>query len=138
MRKIKFRVFDKVSGEISDPFALFGEFTLLGAVFAWLGYVRNDAKVCCGLEDLNDLTIMQYTGLKDKNGVEIYEGDVLLTDGGVYRVGYEAPSLYLVNVKGYYYMPDDDECPGSFSCLYDWGSFEVIGNIYENPELINQ
>jgi uncharacterized phage protein (TIGR01671 family) len=73
--------------------------------------------------------LMQYTGLKDKNGKEIYEGDIVRFDNssaGIpdadYRqavVQYRAPEFmphHLSNVTGY--------------------DVEVIGNIYENPELL--
>lgn len=85
----------------------------------------------------------QYTGLTDKNGKEIYEGDVVKpnweTQSGGARVFFEnsAFGIYWINSK----HPDDQ----GFKCLWDaqenaWNweleQFEVIGNIYENPELL--
>ena len=71
--------------------------------------------------------LMQSTGLKDKNGVEVYEGDILKTWIG----GYEQASPYVVEDmrKLYFELERDDS-------YYRIQKTEVIGNIYENPELL--
>ena len=83
--------------------------------------------------DMNALG--QYTGLKDKNGTEIYEGDivkVILTEFDKYWIGkikYElAICSYVIKRKGYIDV-------AFFENLKD---IEVIGNIYDNPELIKE
>lgn len=76
-----------------------------------------------------DWEIMQYTGLKDKNGKEIYEGDILkskrLNAKGEVKFGKAHFFILTRNgaAMGWELSPNTDE-------------LEVIGNIYENPELI--
>jgi uncharacterized phage protein (TIGR01671 family) len=89
----------------------------------------------------NDLEVMQFTGLLDQNGKEIYEGDILAAlesaesdawhiEGHVYWRP-ELAGFILADKDGYTSAsPDDFDAPVS------WDKFIIIGNIYENPDLL--
>jgi len=86
----------------------------------------------------NNVTVdnlMQYTGLKSKSGVEIYEGDFLLWDGR--DRDEKEHDLYTVRWDVTGFVVDARLSSGTVlkneSIIGDW---EVIGNIYENPELL--
>lgn len=78
--------------------------------------------------DKGDVILMQYTGLKDENGVEIYEGDVV-----------ETPSQAICKItysKDHYCGFVAEEIRGNWHWNISQIEVTVIGNIYENPELL--
>lgn len=100
------------------------------------------------VSQLENCILMQYTGLKDKNGKEIYEGDIIYweIDNGIGIESYTAAVQWSENnddYKGIYkwivlYLAD--YLRGSFDELTTPAAYnyelQVIGNIYENPELL--
>ena len=87
--------------------------------------------VSTGLELKN---LMQCTGIADKNGKLIYEGDILLSLATKSHIGvvcwYKEKAYFKINGKGIAY--------NALQTLCSKKAFEVIGNIYENPELLEE
>ena len=105
MRTIRFRIFNKKIKSYID--------------------IHSSAIMIDELNNLNDnLIVEQFTGLHDKNGKEIYEGDIVTDGVGKYKIIYD---LKLAGYQPYCIFRDDPE-----------NYCEVIGNIYENPELISK
>jgi len=112
MREIKFRAWD--GEKVFDPIIRFDPFVKLAP-----HTLLTDRE---GGKWINDYELMQYTGLKDKNGVEIYEGDILEGRAG----------NYVVKFVGCCFKKQRGEMPISL----DNDSSEVIGNIHENKGLL--
>jgi len=94
-----------------------------------LGFVDTEWRE----DEVKPETVIQYTGLKDKNGVEIYEGDMCLYDG----LPGAKNGLPIVWANGGFFlqgrMATDTKMLSQTTPSRD---LEVIGNIYENPELL--
>ncbi|MCK4686555.1 MAG: hypothetical protein KAT66_00335 [Candidatus Lokiarchaeota archaeon] len=133
MRKIKFRAWDKEKRKI----VYFGLFSILVDGIEnseyWIKQYKNG---------LRNLEIMQYTGLKDKNGKEIYEGDILKIKEDWDEYGWKAGEIGDVIFEEYFYgiSLNSQNKPGTKYTVYldvDNGKdVEIIGNVYENKDLI--
>lgn len=89
-----------------------------------------------------DCDLMQFTGLLDKNGKEIYEGDIMLSGNGrIWVIKYGDWKHYELNqlapMFGWYASGKEEETEAQLPLRYDVGGFmEVFGNLYENPDLL--
>lgn len=73
--------------------------------------------------------VEQFTGLKDKNGTEIYEGDILIDDTG------EPIEYWVVKFSDGGFV---GECAGVAEPLFELTNLEIAGNIHKNPELLEE
>jgi uncharacterized phage protein (TIGR01671 family) len=81
---------------------------------------------------VNQDTVCEYTGLKDKNGNMIFENDIIRTPDYQYVVKYE-DGAFGSNFDGYGFSV----MLGSF-CGYGKENIEILGNVFDNPELISK
>lgn len=145
MREIKFRAWDKKTKKMRAVNSIvfhyeeecfdFDNSRLPKVVNLWGKDIIEDKAIVLHRE-IKDVELMQYTGLKDKNGKEIYENDIV----GFY---WQDRTKCSCGVVGY----------GAFNCtccdgVYGWHfgkqdirehyDYEVIGNIFDNPELLER
>jgi len=134
-REIKFRVYDISNKRIVHDIFLWEP---------WSGFIEENKahapfifyETYTDFEDgiKRDCQLMEFTGLKDKNGKEIYEGDVVrISDDGA------TPLRKIEHFKGGFWfmaIKTDWKFPINMIIEERLSQYEIIGNIYENPELL--
>ena len=129
-REIKFRIWDIENKEMLEVQELDFEPTFYGGRIAIRPDQYND------YFDTEDMILMQYTGLDDKNGKEIYEGDIVYCQT---KYGKAKAIIKFIDGKFVAYWNSALTHPenGHHIACYEINKrFEVIGNEYDNPELL--
>lgn len=117
MREIKFRAWDKKDKGMVSVYNLH-------FYQKYVGVLDRERTGNIDVYPIKEFNIMQYTGLKDKNGKEIYEGDI---------VRWHKFNDEQFSVKEIKWFAED----GNW-IIGQTERMEVIGNIYSNPELLNK
>lgn len=127
MREIKFRAWDSEKMIYQNNMQS----------ISWPNHLKKECAVWvrCDFNNMGYFELMQYTGIKDKHGKEIYEGDIVnefrktrsFPDGNFFKRKIEwSDDMILDDAYG--------EKSIGFNLFH--GELEIIGNIYENPELL--
>ena len=125
-RKIKFRAWDNVNNQMLDVQELNFEDCFYG------GYTTVRTTMYSDYFDIREIPIMQYTGLHDKNGKEIYEGDIvrIIVNNNIEKI---CKVEFKNGIFGVMFSKNKDLTAFPHFCNT---TFEIIGNIYDNPELL--
>jgi len=117
-REIKFRVFDNLSKKMNPVNSIWGFPELENITIPFEDTVETL---------FNNFELMQFTGIKDKYGKDIYEGDLCNTEDGVCEIVFKYGCFcYLIS-------KEETFCPS-----FNWHieELEIVGNIFENPEML--
>ena len=140
-REIKFRAWDDKNKKwlLGYEYKNLGGFSLTGecVLFGEWGGVFDTFLFNKDGKNWNDLKIMEFTGQKDKNEIDIYEGDIVNDD--------ELGKGIVIFQSGCFFMMYDADTnmeflglkTDTFGRLQEKRIVEILGNIYENPELLS-
>ena len=140
MRKIKFRIWDQENKKFLD-YDDEVEYSF-GIIFDDISVFEHDL-INDDENEMDNVVIQQFTGLKDKNGKEIYEGDFVglkfvkqkQEDVGIYQVIYcdKAAAFRLKTIRKNHLAKNDKDC-------FNIGKYDkicvVVGNMFENEDLL--
>ena len=123
MREIKFRAWDETEKHM----------------YNWENLLNQNLKNIFTIPEECGYNIMQYTGLKDKNGKEIYEGDIIFIKGETKLLDIKGKVEYS-NILAQFIITNTGNIVNEAEPLgdYEEEDIEKIGNVYDNPELLEK
>ena len=123
MREIKYRMWNKKEKKMYQVGVLDFDYNQV-YMTGYLNYTKSSYLY-------EDIELMQITGLHDKNGKEIYEGDIVdVTRPCIYETG------TIIFKNGCFFIKVKETLLALWECEQNNYELEVIGNIYENPDLL--
>ena len=131
--RLKFRLYDKAIGEMAYDVCI-GFIKDSGKTDDWVCADTSCGQITYRDDKLKDIVLMQCTGLKDTNDKLIYEKDIIKCSygnvGALGVVEWDFENMqFVLKIKEDFY---------SFSPKTIYEKIEILGNIYENPELLEQ
>jgi uncharacterized phage protein (TIGR01671 family) len=133
-RELKFRAWDKYTSKMLEQKGISGS----NSYISFLDFYYDNSEDRNFGSVINDLILMQFTGIHDKNGKEIFEGDLLQYDGYNFRL-INKEKIYQIRYDdnlAQYYAYNLENSFDTFLVVRAWKESKIIGNIYENPELL--
>lgn len=127
MREINFRVWDKQRKKICAVHNLAFHDEIYGYSVITIEEAARGGDFHATFTTIEKFELMQYTGLKDKNSVDIYEGDIVIHNGELSKVKWSE--------KYCQFRLEGSKVTTGLN-FYHFRHYEVIGNVYDNPKLL--
>ncbi|PEK91418.1 YopX family protein [Bacillus mycoides] len=127
MREVEFRAWDLKDKRMYHNVGIVGTLIILEHDQSGYEFCELEMKSYDHID--NNYVLMQYTGLKDKNKKKIFEGDIVEYDGWFYIIKWDEEETG-------FYMHDKHNYEDDHLRMIDIGVGKVMGNIYENQNLI--
>ena len=145
-REIKFRAWDKFQNKyVFVGFHILGEVSCFGGIESVIGETWKERseklKYNSSLEAWDDFVFEQYTGMKDNQGKDIYEGDIVkrLHTKSMANLNYEiieVEEISFIEYRNNGFWVESESFGYEGEGLWNWEEMEVIGNIFQNKELL--